>query len=59
MSEAIGAIGGYGNVKNDELLKLKEEELLKGKKLGWCNGFNINQLGSLLNGSLGTTASQG
>lgn len=59
MTEAIGAIGGHDKVNNNEIFKLKQEEQPKGEALGWCNGFNTNDLGALLNGSLGATSSQG
>ena len=59
MTESIGAIGDYGDVKSDKLLKLQQKEQQKGEKLGWSNGFNTNQLGGLLNGSLSATSSQG
>lgn len=60
MSEAIDGISlGNHKINNDELLKLKQKEEPKGEKVGWCNGFNTNQLGGLLNGSLGATSSQG
>ncbi len=57
----VSAIGldGAKQKENPYLEKLKEKAHNGVKDVqGWANGFNTNQLGNLLNGSITTTASQ-
>ena len=60
----IGEISGQQTSKNAEIQK-KRKQLLEGglaKAGNWVNGYNINQLGNMLNGQIkdtATTASQG